>query len=240
MAKVSLYKANAKGISNNGWMYAKHTFCFADYYDAERIHFGALRVVNDIIIAPGKGLSDHPHSDMELVVLGMKGDLIHRDNLGNETILHEGSVQAISAGTYYTHAETNNSQTESLRILQFWIFPRAQRLQTRYSYRQLTFRESADEVLPLISPDEANNTISIQQDAWMNMLSLCEGNSITYVPHAPDHGVYLHVLSGEIETEGQRLKAEDGIGIWETDSIHIQPIGSAQVVLVEVPMNVYG
>ena len=182
MAKVSLYKASAGGISNNGWMYTKHTFCFADYYDVDRIHFGALRVINDITIAPGKGLTDHPHTDMELVLLGMRGELVHRDSLGNETVLHEGSVQAISAGTYYTHAETNKSLEESVRILQFWIFPRARGLQSRYSHRQYAFPQGAGWLLPLISPDEADDTISIQQDAWLYLPSatLTTGSICTY------------------------------------------------------------
>lgn len=238
MAKVSLYKASAGGISNNGWMYTKHTFCFADYYDVDRIHFGALRVINDITIAPGKGLTDHPHTDMELVLLGMRGELVHRDSLGNETVLHEGSVQAISAGTYYTHAETNKSLEESVRILQFWIFPRARGLQSRYSHRQYAFPQGADWLLPLISPDEADGTIAIQQDAWLYLLGMSEGNGMAYALRNPDHGVYLHVLQGEIETEGQRLETEDGIGIWDTTAIHLKAVRTAQVILVEVPMNV--
>ena len=156
-------------------MYTKHTFCFADYYDVDRIHFGALRVINDITIAPGKGLTDHPHTDMELVLLGMRGELVHRDSLGTKTVLHEGSVQAISAGTYYTHAETNKSLEESVRILQFWIFPRARGLQSRYSHRQYAFPQGADWLLPLISPDEADGTIAIQQDAWLYLLGMSEG-----------------------------------------------------------------
>lgn len=239
MTEISLHKAKTRGTSYNGWMYAKHTFCFADYYDPDRIRFGALRVINDTIIAPGKGMSEHPHSDIELILLTLNGPLFHKDSLGNEIELHGGSIQAISAGSGYSHAEINKNPNQSMHMLQFWIFPRQKKLHPSHKYKPFSFDKQSDELIALISPNETNGTISIQQDTWLYICQLNQEKNVTYTLNDKTNGVYILVLEGAIETENQQLESKDGIGIWNTESIHIKAKQTTQIVLIEVPMSIY-
>lgn len=239
MAKTLLYKADSRGISSSGWMYTKHTFCFADYYNTERIHFGALRVLNDMTIAPGKGLTDHSHSDIEVILLIMKGDSIHKDSLGNNIELTEGSVQVISSGSGYSHDEINKNADKSLQFLQFWIFPYKKNLTPNYSHKQFVIKEGKNKLQLLVSPNKKDNVTWIQQNSWLYITNLDAGKKVKYTLNLKENGVYILAAKGKIIVDGTELDAEDGIGIWETEEIEIKAQKDSQIIVIEVPMKAY-
>src|SRR5690554_7535670 len=123
MAKTILHKADSRGDANHGWLHSRHTFSFANYHDPERMHFGALRVLNDDWVQEGMGFGTHPHNDMEIVSIPLEGDLEHKDSMGNVTVIRKGDIQVMSAGTGVTHSEYNKNADQPVRFLQIWVFP---------------------------------------------------------------------------------------------------------------------
>ncbi|NDV46353.1 pirin family protein [Paludibacter sp. 221] len=239
MTKTVLHKADSRGVSSNGWIYAKHTFCFADYYNTERIHFGALRVINDLTIAPGKGLDFHSNSDIEIILLTIKGDVIHRDDLGNEVELQEGSVQVLTTGSGYSHEEINKNKDQSVKLLQIWIFPFQKNLQPAYSWKQFEIEEGRNQLQLLVSPDKEDNVTLIQQNTRLYITNLDRRKSLTYELNDKNNGVYVLVTKGKVEVEGYILEDEDGLGVWETGAVSIKAKSASQVIVIEVPMDAY-
>ncbi len=239
MSKFILHKAHSRGISSNGWIYTKHSFCFADYYDPDRIHFGVLRSVNDVTIAPGRGLEKHAHSDMEMVMLTMKGDVIHSDSLGNKVELSQGSVQTITSGSGYLHEELNKNNDESLKFIHIWIFPYKKNLKPHYSYKQFKLGSSKNELLLLASPHAEDNVTLIQQDAWVHICNLNADHSVQYELKKKGNGIYIINTLGECLIEDQLIETEDGIGIWDTEKVNIKALKDSQIIVVEVPLKAY-
>lgn len=239
MSRVVLHRSNSRGISSNGWIYTKHSFCFADYYDRDRINFGVLRAINDMVIAPGHGLTKHPHSDIEIVMLTMKGSIFHSDSLGNKLELKVGSVQTITSGRGYSHEEINKSDTESMKFLHIWIFPSKKGLQPNYSYKQFDIAEGSNKFQLLASPHPEDGVTLIQQNAWVYITNLEGDQKVEYSLKVKGYGVYIFVVKGMIETEGYNLKDEDGIGIWDTERIAIKAEKDSQIILIEVPLNAF-
>src|SRR5436190_9294752 len=132
MANTLLHKANSRGDANHGWLHSRHTFSFADYNDPERVHFGALRVLNDDQVAAGMGFGTHPHDNMEIISIPLEGDLEHRDSMGNLAVIKSGDVQAMSAGTGITHSEYNKNKDKPVKFLQIWVFPNKKNVTPRY------------------------------------------------------------------------------------------------------------
>ncbi len=130
--KTLLHKAETRGDANHGWLHSKHTFSFANYHDPERMQFGALRVLNDDEVAGGMGFGTHSHKNMEIVSIPLAGDLLHKDSMGNETVIKNGDIQVMSAGTGVSHSERNKSQTETVKFLQIWILPKKMDVEPRY------------------------------------------------------------------------------------------------------------
>src|SRR5258705_5045522 len=123
MASVILHKANSRGNAEHGWLHSRHTFSFADYSDPERVHFGALRVLNDDQVAGGRGFGTHPHDNMEIISIPLEGDLEHKDSMGNVAVIKNGEIQVMSAGTGIQHSEFNKSKDAAVKVLQIYVFP---------------------------------------------------------------------------------------------------------------------
>jgi redox-sensitive bicupin YhaK (pirin superfamily) len=132
MKQVVLHKANTRGSANHGWLQSFHTFSFAGYYHPERIHFGALRVLNDDTVSGGMGFGTHPHDNMEIISIPLQGDLQHQDSMGNTTVIKNGDIQVMSAGTGIQHSEYNKNKNEIVKFLQIWIFPNKKNVTPRY------------------------------------------------------------------------------------------------------------
>lgn len=219
MKNKVIHKAETRGHANHGWLDTYHTFSFANYYDPDRMHFGMLRVLNDDTVAAGMGFGTHPHDNMEIVSIPLEGDLEHRDSMGNVAVIKKGEIQVMSAGTGITHSEYNKNRDKTVKFLQIWVFPREQGLTPRYS--QITLDESMmkDRLAEIVSPDKDGEGAWIHQDAWFHMGHFGKDKELVYKVKKEGNGVYVFVLEGELEVDGNRLGHRDGIGLWNGDSI---------------------
>lgn len=232
-----LHKANTRGQANHGWLNAKHSFSFANYYNPERMNFGVLRVLNDDIIAGGKGFGTHPHDNMEIITIPFEGDLAHKDNMGNASVIRQGDVQVMSAGTGVYHSEFNNNPDSEVRLFQIWVFPNKQNVEPRYD--QISIREIAKEnaFYQILSPNKDDQGVWIHQDAWFHLGKFDAGKSDSYRLKKEGNGVYVMVIDGEIELNGQQLTKRDAYGIWDVDTFEVLAKTNSQVLLLEVPME---
>lgn len=235
--KVILDRAGSRGHANHGWLDTKHTFSFADYYNPQRIHFGALRVLNDDTVAPGKGFGMHPHQNMEVISIPLKGYLRHGDSIENSEVITPGDIQVMSTGTGIFHSEYNDSNDEPLEFLQIWVFPKTKNTPPVYKSYNIRQVEKRDQLSLIISPD-GDAPASINQDAWFSMSTLTGGKKIDYTLHKKGNGVYLFVIEGEIKLGDLTLSRRDGAGIFDTDSFSFQAMKESEVLLMEVPMEI--
>lgn len=235
MKKV-IHRADTRGYANHGWLKSHHTFSFANYYDPNRIHFGALRVLNDDAVKGGMGFGAHPHDNMEIVSIVLNGELAHSDNTGNKEVIRKNDVQIMSAGTGVVHSEFNASKTEDVNFLQIWIIPKERNVTPRYD--QKTFdpaaRENALQVV--ISPDKNAGALWLNQDAWFTLGKYEAGKKLDIIAKASNIGTYLFLLSGELKVDGETLSTRDAIGLSEYDKANIEVIKPAEFLLIDVPM----
>lgn len=236
--KTIIHKAETRGHANHGWLKTYHTFSFASYYDPQRIHFGALRVLNDDTIAAGEGFGTHPHDNMEIITLPLVGDLKHKDNMGNEGIIKSGDLQVMSAGTGIEHSEFNASNNKEVQLLQIWLFPNKKNVEPRYGQINLHDLEKENELYQILSPDKNDQGVWIHQDAWFHLGELKSGWEKTYSLKGKNHGVYIFVIEGEASIENNLLNSRDGIGISEVKKFNITVHKNSRLLLMEVPMQI--
>jgi quercetin 2,3-dioxygenase len=236
MTNSVLHKADSRGYANHGWLLSRHTFSFANYYNPDRIHFGALRVLNDDTVEAGKGFGTHPHDNMEIISIPLEGDLEHRDSMGNISVIRHGDVQVMSAGTGIFHSEFNKNPDQEVKFLQIWIFPNKKNVTPRYGQITLNLGDRQDKLQQIISPDASDAGIWIYQNAWFHMGNFSKGLNAEYKIKAKGNGVYTFVLSGDLTINNQQLKSRDGFGIWDTDYLAISSDTDSEFLLMEVPM----
>lgn len=231
------HAAASRGGADHGWLRTRHTFSFAGYYDAERIHFGALRVLNDDIIAGGTGFGKHPHDNMEIISIPIRGALAHADSMGHRQTLEMGEVQVMSAGSGLTHSEMNASEAMPASFLQIWVFPRRRGETPRYE--QMHIEQPAGVWNTLVTPDtqQQPGALWIRQDAYISRGRWQQGAQAPYRLQIPGNGVYVFIISGEAVVAGKRLQGRDGLGVWETDELSIEALqDGTDILLLEVPM----
>ena len=238
MANTILHKAATRGDANHGWLHSRHTFSFADYYDPERIHFGALRVLNDDYVAAGMGFGTHPHNNMEIISIPLEGDLEHKDSMGTVAVIKNGDVQVMSAGTGITHSEYNKNKDKPVKFLQIWVIPNRKNVQPRYDQITLNPADRHNKLQQIISPNVGDAGVWIYQDAWFHLGEFDKDFAIDYTVKKTGNGVYAFILKGDVTIDGNVLNERDGMGIWNTDKISIKANSQdAEVLLMEVPMN---
>ena len=238
MANQLIHKAATRGHADHGWLRTNHTFSFADYYNPERIHFGALRVLNDDYIAGGMGFGTHPHDNMEIITIPLEGDLEHKDSMGNGTVIKHGDVQVMSAGTGITHSEFNHNKTQPVQLLQIWVFPNKRNVTPRYDQITLDVNERRNKLQQILSPNSDDEGVWIHQDAWFHIGRFDQNFETTYTWKKQGNGVYVFVIKGDITVNGTALNERDGSGIWNTDSMSIQANSAdAELLIIEVPMH---
>lgn len=239
MAKTILHKANTRGHADHGWLNSYHTFSFANYHNPERVHFGALRVLNDDTVAAGKGFGKHPHDNMEIISIPLEGDLEHADSMGNKTVIRKGDIQAMSAGTGVAHSEYNANTDKPVKFLQIWVFPDRKNIQPQYSQITLNAGDRKNKLQQIVSPrSNGNDGVTVQQNAWFSLGDIDQGKQLSYNIKRKENGVYVFVLKGEVTIEDQKLNTRDGLGVWETDSITVEAGTDAEILLMDVPMNI--
>ena len=235
--KSILHKANTRGHAQHGWLDSWHTFSFANYHNPERIHFGALRVLNDDTVAPGMGFGRHPHDNMEIISIPLEGDLEHGDNMGTNQVIKQGDVQVMSAGTGIMHSEKNKNSDKQVKFLQIWVFPKERNVQPRYDQKSFSDDDKHNKLLTVISPYGDKEGIHIHQDAWFSLGKLDKGVSLTYDVKKPGNGVYAFVLEGDVTINDIPLNRRDGLGITDTKQLAITADSATDILLMEVPMN---
>lgn len=234
--KTVLHKAKTRGHANHGWLDSHHSFSFANYYNPDRMHFGVLRVLNDDVVAGGRGFGTHPHDNMEIISIPLEGDLEHKDSMGNTAVIKSGDVQAMSAGTGVYHSEYNKQADEAVRFLQIWVFPNKKNVVPRYDQITMDQGQLKNQFKQILSPNADDDGVWIHQNAWFHMGELEKGTETTYEIKDRDNGVYAFVLEGEVSINGQSLEKRDGFGVWDTDKISIKADANAKVLLMDVPM----
>ena len=235
--KTVLHKANTRGHANHGWLDSHHTFSFAGYYDPARVHFGALRVLNDDIVKGGAGFGQHPHDNMEIISIPLRGSLEHGDNTGGHGVIKSGEVQIMSAGSGIAHSEKNASKTDEVNFLQVWVFPKEKNIQPRYDQKLFPAEERLNKFQTVVSPEKNNASLWINQDAWFSLGKLAKGFSIDYTVNKNTNGVYAFVIEGDVTINGQQLNRRDGFGVWDVEKLTILADSDAEVLLMEIPMN---
>ncbi|PRP68180.1 pirin family protein [Nonlabens agnitus] len=235
--KNVIHRAESRGHANHGWLKANHSFSFASWYNPERINFGAIRVLNDDTIAPGAGFPTHPHDNMEIITIPLSGVLEHKDSMGNVAQIKTGEVQVMSAGTGVTHSEYNGSQTEELKLFQIWLFPNKKNVTPRYDELKLNVEDRKNRFQQILSPSPDDEGVWIHQDAWMHMISMDPDTVNDYRLKNPSNGVYIMVIEGNVEIDGDQLKNRDAMGVIESDTINIKATSKSDLLLIEVPMQ---
>ncbi len=232
-----IHRANSRGTANHGWLQANFSFSFANYYNPDRMHFGVLRVLNDDIIAPGKGFRTHPHDNMEIITIPLEGTLEHKDSMGNVSKIQSGEIQVMSAGTGIRHSEFNARNDQEVKSFQIWLFPKYKSVKPRYDQLKLDVAKRKNRFQQILSPNPNDEGVWIHQDAWFHMADIDKGRDIKYKCKRKGNGMYAMVVYGEANIQGQRLGQRDAIGIWNTDSIDVKSLQPNTTVLVmDVPM----
>lgn len=233
--KAIIHKADSRGHADHGWLNAWHSFSFAGYYDPKRIHFGALRVLNDDTVAGGMGFNTHPHDNMEIITIPLSGKLEHRDSMGNTGIISKGEVQVMSAGTGIQHSEKNQSHDEVLKLLQIWVFPDKKNVEPRYDQRAFDLDANKNQLINIVSPMGQGDGLHIHQDAWFHLGKLDKGTRINYDLKGKEHGVYAFVIDGSLTINGEKMDRRDGVGLTDVDRLEIIVEDEAELLLMEVP-----
>ncbi len=238
MENSILHKADTRGKADHGWLMSYHTFSFANYYNPDRMHFGALRVLNDDRVNPGMGFGTHPHDNMEIISIPLEGDLEHKDSMGNVAVIKNGDVQVMSAGTGITHSEYNKNSDQLVKFLQIWVFPNKRNVTPRYDQITLKAADRLNQLQQIVSPNPNDAGAWIHQDAWFHLSKMDAGKKLSYTLKKNGNGLYAFVLSGELKLNGQLLNTRDGFGIWNTEAFELEAVSGTEVLLMEVPMAI--
>jgi redox-sensitive bicupin YhaK (pirin superfamily) len=238
MTSYELHLAGTRGAADHGWLKSFHTFSFANYYNPKRIHFGALRVLNDDTVTGGMGFGQHPHDNMEIISIPLEGDLEHKDSMGNTTVIQSGDIQVMSAGTGIYHSEYNRNKDATVKFLQIWVFPNKKNVTPRYDQITLNPADRVNKFEQILSPSPEDAGVWIYQDAWFHIGKFDAGVSAQYSIKKAGNGLYVFVLSGNVTVDGQSLATRDGLGIRDAASVSFSELSQgAEILLMEVPMQ---
>lgn len=234
--KTILHKATDRGHATHGWLDSWHSFSFAGYQNPEKVHFGALRVLNDDTVLGGYGFPPHPHANMEIVSIPLEGDLEHKDSTGRHEIIRQHDVQIMSGGKGIQHSEMNANADKTVKFLQIWVFPKQENIEPRYEQKTYLPEQRHNAIQTVVAPDDAS-AVWINQDAWFSLGNLDKDVSKTYTVKKEGNGVYVFVISGSVAVNGQQLNKRDALGIWETADFTLTAGTDAEVLLIDVPMQ---
>lgn len=236
MAKI-IHRASSRGHSKYEWLDSKHSFSFASYHNPERIHFGALRVLNDDIIEASSGFGKHPHDNMEIITIPINGALKHQDSMGYEQIIGVNEVQVMSAGSGIIHSEYNASEEQAANFLQLWIFPDTKNITPRYDQRHFDPSEAQNAWQTLVS--DANNTnknlLGIRQKASISRIFLSADFELNYTLKPHSYGCYLFVISGEIKVDNDLISERDALGLYDIQAFKIKATKPTYLLNIEIP-----
>ena len=236
--KFTLHKSQSRGFADHGWLKSHHTFSFASYHNPDRMGFGALRVINDDIVAPSKGFGTHPHENMEIISVPLSGSLMHKDTMGNRHVIKKGEVQAMTAGSGLSHSEYNNSAEDMVNFLQIWVMPKKLGVEPSYSQKEFLESKRENSLQLVVSPDGRQDSVAINQDAYFSLAKMDLDSKLVYKKYEKTNGVYFFVLDGKLDVSGQSLHERDGLGVLDGDEMEIKAQNTSEVLIMEVPMEI--
>ncbi len=226
--------ANERGKANFGWLDSAHTFSFGQYQDDAWMGFGPLRVINEDRVAPGGGFATHGHADMEIISVVLHGALQHKDSLGTGSIIRPDEVQRMSAGSGIRHSEFNASQTEPVHFLQIWIVPDKKNIEPSYEQKAFPSADRQDRLRLVASPDGAEGSLKIAQQANMYSALLSSAASLQHALK-PGRLGWVQVVSGQVSVNGQTLAIGDGIGLLDESEIKLEAAQAAEILVFDLP-----
>lgn len=229
--------SEARGYAQHGWLESYHSFSFADYIDRAHVNFSVLRVMNEDIVAPGTGFGMHPHKDMEIITYMLSGELRHRDSMGNTSVISAGDVQRMTAGTGVMHSEMNASDTQAVHLLQIWMYPNQKGLLPSYEEQHFSSEQKLNQWCLIASPQDSRS-LKIHQDVNLYATILTQGNQAT-LHVEQDRFAYLHVVSGEIMLNAQKLKTGDAAKITEQQLLTIDTLHEAELLWFDLPIQTH-
>ncbi len=237
--KTIIHKGNTRGYVNHGWLKSYHSFSFASYQNPERNNFGMLRVFNDDVVQPKMGFGTHPHQNMEIISIPLKGALSHKDSIGNKRGIEVGEIQVMSAGTGLTHSEFNDSKTDEVNFLQLWIIPEQMNVKPSYEQRKFNVEKQKNILQTVVAPKNKleGDALPINQQAYIYRTILDSDNSIDITVKSQNNGFYIFVIDGEIEIEGNLLTKRDAIGIYDGNKVQMKSNKNSELIVIEVPMH---
>ena len=231
---MEIRRSQERGLADHGWLKSFHTFSFADYYDPENMGFGALRVINEDRVQPGQGFGTHGHRDMEIISYVLDGGLAHKDSMGNGSVIRPGDVQRMSAGTGVRHSEYNASDRDPVHFLQIWIEPNERGVQPGYEEKHFDDASKRGKLRLIASQDARDGSVRIHQDANL-YAALVDGGESVSLDAKPGRRVYVHVVRGEAEVNGQPLSTGDAMKLWGPDSkVRIEKGRAAEILVFDL------
>lgn len=236
MVEKVIHRASGRGKVQKGWLTTYHHFSYADFNDPERMSFGVIRVIDENQLRPGKGFDMHSHENVEIITIPLEGAVEHMDTMGYNGVTRKYDVQVMSAGTGVYHSEFNHSHKDELRYLQIWLRSKEYNISPRYG--QMTFLPEAmhNRFQLLASPVEKDGSLWINQDSYISAGRFDRGRQIHYSFHKNGHGVYIYLIEGKVQVEGEQLGACDGMGLTGSDALHLEFREDSYALLIEVPM----
>ncbi|MCB1167513.1 MAG: pirin family protein [Leptospiraceae bacterium] len=232
----TLHRSASRGGANFGWLQSRHTFSFGGYFNPERVHFGALRVLNDDLVAPGAGFPTHPHENMEIVTIPLEGALEHKDTTGTDGVIRTGDVQIMSAGTGIAHSEYNHSDDDPVKFLQIWVIPAKMDIEPRYDQKAFRSEGRQNRFQTIVSPESADDALWINQDAYFSLAEVEKGKELIYEMRDAQHGAYFFMIEGSATMAGETLGHRDALGLEGPSQVHIATSAPSRILAIEVPM----
>jgi hypothetical protein len=231
---IAVRHGNERGFADHGWLKSFHSFSFADYFDPAHTEFGPLRVINEDRVAPGAGFGTHAHRDMEIISYVLEGALEHKDSMGNGSVIRPGDVQRMSAGTGVTHSEFNPSRNDGVHFLQIWIHPDQRGIAPGYEERNYPAAEKRGRLRLIASPDRAQGSVLIHQDArvYAGLFDGTEGATLTL---APGRYLYVHLARGALKANDTALSAGDALKATDIDRLTLLDGRDAEVLVFDLP-----
>jgi hypothetical protein len=234
--QTKLFPAKERGVKNIGWLMSNFFLSFSDFYDPSRSAFGTLFAFNDDYVQPGKGFGIHPHINMEIISIMLKGSMNHKDNMGYSTVVHEDWVQIMSGGSGLFHEEYNVGN-EDVNFLQIWIQPKQQNIRPRYQFRSFPKANRRNKLQTIVSSEEGPEHCWINQNTKMCLGLFDSGQRITYTFNPVNKCLFVFVISGSINISGTVLPTRDALGIWNTDQVEIECTDDSEFLIIETPVN---
>ena len=231
---ITLRRSQERGYADHGWLKSFHSFSFADYHDPAHMGFGPLRVINEDRVAPGTGFGTHGHRDMEIISYVLDGELAHRDSMGNGSVIRPGDVQRMSAGSGVRHSEFNHAQDRTTHFLQIWIEPNVTGIAPGYEEKRFSDADKQGRLRLVASPDGADGSVRIHQDARMYVSRLAPGQSLSAELAAGRLG-YLHLVRGAVTVNGERLAGGDAAKVRDESRLAIGAEGDSELLLFDLP-----